>query len=205
MDKNTYDLFELEQGVPTDAYELAEGVKDGFLVPPRVAQVDMRFPGQGIDYDLLSAEEQAQWEELDWGDDGEPDRFPDKVNAAAINNWLFNQDTVDKVLKYLMEHGHRVEGGDRLAKTIIFARNHQHAAFIEERFNANYRKYAGHFARVIDNTIKHAQNLIEEFEQQDKAPHIAISVDMLDTGIDVPAVANLVFLNRSFPRSNSGR
>ncbi|CAK8722597.1 hypothetical protein GMJAKD_11815 [Candidatus Electrothrix aarhusensis] len=200
VDKNTYDLFELEQGVPTDAYELAEGVRDGFLVPPRVAQVDMRFPGQGIDYDLLSAEEQAQWEELDWGDDGEPDRFPDKVNAAAINNWLFNQDTVDKVLKYLMEHGHRVEGRDQLAKTIIFARNHQHAAFIEERFNFNYPKYAGHFARVIDNTIKHAQSLIEAFEQQDKAPHIAISVDMLDTGIDVPAVANLVFFKPVFSR-----
>ncbi|CAK8717053.1 type I site-specific deoxyribonuclease [Candidatus Electrothrix laxa] len=200
VDKNTYDLFELEPGVPTDAYELAEGVKDGFLVPPRVAQVDMRFPGQGIDYDLLSVEEQAQWEELDWGDDGEPDRFPDKVNAAAINNWLFNQDTVDKVLKYLMEHGHRVEGKDRLAKTIIFARNHQHAAFIEERFNSNYRKYAGHFARVIDNTIKHAQSLIEEFELQDKAPHLAISVDMLDTGIDVPEVANLVFFKPVFSR-----
>ncbi|WLE95521.1 MAG: DEAD/DEAH box helicase family protein [Candidatus Electrothrix communis] len=200
VDKNTYDLFELEPGVPTDAYELAEGVKDGFLVPPRVAQVDMRFPGQGIDYDLLSAEEQAQWEELDWGDDGEPDRFPDKVNAAAINNWLFNQDTVDKVLKYLMEHGHRVEGGDRLAKTIIFARNHEHALFIEERFNRHYPQYAGHFGRVIDNYVKHAQSLIEDFGQQDKAPHIAISVDMLDTGIDVPAVANLVFFKPVFSK-----
>ncbi len=203
-----YDLFELEQDVPTDAYELEEAVKDGFLVPPRVAQVDMRFPRQGIDYEELSKEEQAQWEGLDWGDDRggdgrsaeDPDRFPDKVNAGAINSWLFNQDTVDKVLQHLMEHGHRVEGGDQLAKTIIFARNHQHAAFIEQRFNAHYPKYAGQFARVIDNTIKHAQDLIDEFELQDQAPHIAISVDMLDTGIDVPAVANLVFFKPVFSK-----
>ncbi|MCI5212074.1 MAG: restriction endonuclease subunit R, partial [Candidatus Electrothrix sp. ATG2] len=204
VDKNTYDLFELEPGVPTDAYELEEGVKDGFLVPPRVAQVDMRFPRQGIDYDSLSDEEKAQWEGLDWGDgrgdNEDPDRFPDKVNAAAINSWLFNQDTVDKVLRHLMEHGHTVEGGDRLAKTIIFARNHEHAVFIEQRFNANYQKYAGHFARVIDNYDKHAQSLIEEFEQPDKAPHIAISVDMLDTGIDVPEVANLVFFKPVFSK-----
>jgi type I restriction enzyme R subunit len=200
VDKNTYDLFELQQGMPTDAYELDQAVRDGFLVPPRVAQVDMRFPGQGIDYDELSKEEQAQWENLDWGDDENPDRFPDKINAGAINSWLFNQDTVDKVLCHLMEQGHQVEGGDRLAKTIIFARNHQHAAFIEERFNAHYPKYAGQFARVIDNTIKHAQDLIDDFELQDKAPHIAISVDMLDTGIDVPAVANLVFFKPVFSR-----
>ncbi len=160
----------------------------------------MRFPREGINYDSLSDEEKNQWENLDWGDETAPDSFPDKANAAAVNNWLFNRDTVDKMLKYLTEHGHRVEGRDRMAKTIIFARNHKHAAFIEERFNLNAPKYAGQFARVIDNTIKHAQTLIEDFEQQDKMPHIAISVDMLDTGIDVPEVANLVFFKPVFSK-----
>jgi type I restriction enzyme R subunit len=92
-----------------------------------------------------------------------------------------------------MEHGHKVEGGDRLAKTIIFARNHEHAKFIEERFNHHYPHHAGHFARIIDHYAKYPQSLIDDFSQKDKAPHIAISVDMLDTGIDVPEVANLVF------------
>jgi type I restriction enzyme R subunit len=193
VDRNTYDLFELEAGVPTDAYELEEAVRDGFLVPPRVQQVDLKFPREGIDYDSLSDEEKAQWETLDWGDDVDPDALPDKVNAAAINSWLFNKDTVDKVLQHLMEHGHRVDGGDRLAKTIVFARNHDHALFIEERFNHHYPKYAGHFARVIDNYAKYPQSLIDDFSQKAKLPHIAISVDMLDTGIDVPEVANLVF------------
>jgi type I restriction enzyme R subunit len=193
VDKNTYDLFDLEQGVPTDAYELEQAVADGFLVPPRVQQVDLKFPREGIDYDKLTDEEKTQWESLDWGDDVEPGELPDRVNAAAINSWLFNKDTVDKVLQHLMEHGHKVEGGDRLAKTIVFARNHDHATFIEQRFNHHYPHYAGHFARIIDNYAKYPQSLIDDFSRKDKAPHLAISVDMLDTGIDVPEVANLVF------------
>lgn len=193
IDKNTYDLFDLEPGVPTDAYELETAVADGFLVPPRVEQVDLRFPREGIDYDTLSDDEKAQWESLDWGDDADSNTLPDRINAAAVNSWLFNKDTVDKVLKYLMENGHKVEGGDRLAKTIIFARNHDHALFIEERFNHHYPHHAGHFARIIDNYATYPQSLIDDFSIKDKAPHIAISVDMLDTGIDVPEVANLVF------------
>lgn len=193
VDKNTYDLFDLEPGVPTDAYELERAVQDGYLVPPRVQQVDLKFPRQGIDYDTLSEEEKAQWESLDWGDDVEPGTLPERVNAAAINSWLFNKDTVDKVLQHLMLHGHKVAGGDRLAKTIIFARNHEHAQFIEERFNHHYPHHAGHFARVIDNYARYAQSLIDDFSQKEKSPHIAISVDMLDTGIDVPEVANLLF------------
>ena len=193
VDRNTYALFDLEPGVPTDAYELETAVADGFLVPPRVQQVDLRFPREGIDYDALSEEEKEQWESLDWGDDVDPDALPDRVNASAINNWLFNEDTVDKALRHLMEHGHTVDGGDRLAKTILFARNHEHAEFVEKRFNRHYPQHAGHFARVIDHYATYAQSLIDDFSQKNKAPHLAISVDMLDTGIDVPEVANLVF------------
>lgn len=191
--RDTYRLFDLEPGVPTDAYELETAVADGFLVPPRVQQVNLKFPREGIDYDSLSDEEKEQWESLDWGDDVDETGLPHRVDAAAINNWLFNEDTVDKVLQHLMEHGHKVEGGDRLAKTIVFARNHDHATFIEKRFNHHYPHHAGHFARVIDHYATYAQSLIDDFSQKDKAPHVAISVDMLDTGIDVPEVANLVF------------
>ena len=193
VDRNTYELFELEPGVPTDAYELETAVADGFLVPPRVQQVDLQFPREGIDYDQLSDEEKAQWESIDWGDEADERGLPTRVNAGAVNSWLFNRDTVDRVLQHLMEHGHKVAGGDRLAKTIIFARNHDHAVFIESRFNHHYPHHKGHFARVIDHQAKFAQSLIDDFSQQDKEPHIAISVDMLDTGIDVPEVANLVF------------
>ena len=121
--------------MPTDAYELQTAVDDGFLVPPRVQQVDLKYPRDGIKYDELSDDEKEQWENLDWGDNVDEYGLPTQVNATAINNWLFNKDTADKVLQHLMEHGHKVDGGDRLAKTIIFARNHEHAVFIEKQFN----------------------------------------------------------------------
>lgn len=193
VDRNTYQLFGLQPGVPTDAYELETAVKDGFLVPPKAIQVNLKFPGRGIVYDDLSEEEKEEWESTDWGDDSPTPAVPARVEPQAINSWLFNANTIDLALQYLMEHGHKVEGGDRLAKTIIFARNHDHAVEIERRFNHHYPQHAGKFARLIDNQVTYALTLIDDFSIKDKEPHVAISVDMLDTGIDVPEVANLVF------------
>jgi len=190
IDRDTYSLFELERGVPTDAYDLDDAVADGYLVPPRVLSVPLKFQREGITYDQLSDEEKSDWDALEWSDDGE---VPDRVEADALNKWLFNQDTVDKVLEYLMTHGIKVAGGDRLGKTIIFAKNSRHAQFISQRFDANYPHYKGEFARLIDYSITYAQSLIDDFSETEKAPHIAVSVDMLDTGIDVPDVVNLVF------------
>jgi len=190
VDRNTYRLFDLENGVPTDAYSLEEAVRDGYLVPPQAVSVPLRFQREGITYDELSEEEKDQWDTLEWDDEG---TVPDRVEAQAVNRWLFNKDTVDKVLAHLMTRGLTVAGGDRLGKTIIFAKNQQHADFIAERFNVNYPHYRGEFARVITFKTEYAQNLIDNFSNKEKAPHIAISVDMLDTGIDVPEVGNLVF------------
>lgn len=190
VDRNTYNLFDLENGVPTDEYSLDDAIKDGMLVPPVTFALNLQFPREGIHYNDLSEEEKEQWDELDWDEEGE---IPDRVNAEAVNRWLFNEDTVDKVLEWLMTNGHKVAGGDRLGKTIIFAKNHAHAEFIVQRFNKHYPHYAGHFARVIDFKVEYAQSLIDAFSVAEKAPHIAISVDMLDTGIDVPEVVNLLF------------
>ena len=189
IDKNTYSLFELEDGVPTDAYDLPQAVRDGFLVPPRAIDVPLKFPRDGIRYDDLSEADKEAWDEADWGEDGPPE----EVGASAINDWLFNKNTIDQMLKQLMEDGLKVAGGDRLGKTIIFAKNHKHAEFIVERFDANYPALKGKFCQLIDNQVKYAHALIDEFEVPDKAPHIAVSVDMLDTGIDIPDILNLVF------------
>ncbi len=150
----------------------------------------LKFQREGIRYDDLSEDEKDQWDALEWNEEGE---IPDRVGAEAVNKWLFNKDTVDKVLAHLMTRGAKVAGGDRLGKTIIFAKNHDHAEFIAERFNKNYPHFRGEFARVIDFKVEYAQSLIDNFSNPDKAPHIAISVDMLDTGIDIPEVVNLVF------------
>ncbi len=196
VDKNTYDLFDLETGVPTDAYSLDDAIKDGYLVPPRAVSVPLQFVREGIRYNELSDDEKGQWDELDWGEDDEglPLEPPDKVEAAQLNKWLFNTDTVDRALAHLMTEGVKVAGGDRLGKTIVFAKNQKHADFIKERFDANFPSLnAGNFARVITHQVKYGQSLIDDFSNESKAPHIAISVDMLDTGIDVPEVVNLVY------------
>lgn len=190
VDRNTYGLFDLENGVPTDTYPLEEAIKDRFLVAPRAVSVPLKFQREGIKYDELSDAEKEQWDETEWNDDG---TTPTEVEAEAVNKWLFNEDTVDKVLEHLMTHGVKVAGGDRLGKTILFAKNQAHAEFIAERFDKNYAHHKGEFARVITFKTEYAQSLIDAFSIREKAPHIAISVDMLDTGIDVPEVVNLVF------------
>ena len=189
IDHNTYSLFELEKGVPTDYYELDAAVKDGYLVPPKSVSVPLKFQRDGIRYADLSEEEKDRWDAIEWSEDGQ---VPERIEPEAVNKWLFNKDTVDKVLQHLMTSGLTVSGGDQLGKTIIFAKNHNHAQFIAERFHANYPHHKGAFARVIDFQTEYAQNLIDSFGNPSKPPQIAISVDMLDTGIDIPDVVNLV-------------
>nr|WP_287376590.1 DEAD/DEAH box helicase family protein [Candidatus Microthrix sp.] len=196
VDKNTYDLFNLETGVPTDAYSLDDAIADGYLVPPRAVSAATKFLREGVRYDDLPQEDRDAWDDFDWGEDedGNPLDPPDEVGASELNKFLFNTDTVDKVLEQLMTEGIRVAGGDRLGKTIIFAKNQRHADFIYERFIANYPHLDnGNFARVITHSVKYSDKLIDDFKIKEKSPHIAISVDMMDTGIDVPECVNLVF------------
>lgn len=190
VDRNTYSMFDIEDDVPTFAYELDEAIEAGYLVPPRVVPVPLKFPYEGIRYDDLPEAEKEQWDELEWDEEGE---IPDAVDPAVVNSWLFNTDTVNKALEVLMTRGHKVAGGDRLGKTIIFAKNSHHANFIAAQFDKNYPHLKGHFARVITYQETYAQSLIDAFGRPADDPHIAVSVDMLDTGIDVPDVVNLVF------------
>ena len=193
---DTYGLFGIEDNNPTFAYELDKAVAQGFLVPPKAMSVPLKFVREGIRYKDLSEEEQEQYEEK-FGDPTE-NEAPEEISSAAINSWLFNTHTVDQVLNHLMTNGIKVEGGDKLGKTIIFAKSHDHAIFIEERFTKNYPEYAGKFLRVIDNYETKAQDLLDVFvdEYEENDPQIAVSVDMMDTGVDAPRVVNLVFFKQ---------
>lgn len=192
IDKNTYEIFELESGVPTYGYELAQAVKDGFLVDFISVETKLKFIEQGIVYDELSDEEKEEYEEkfID-----ENDELPDRIMSSALNEWVFNTDTIRQVLHILMTEGIKIDYGQKIGKTIIFAKNHRHAEKIYEIFNKEYPHLPG-FAKVIDNKINYAQSLIDEFSNPKKLPQIAISVDMLDTGIDVPECLNLVFFKK---------
>ncbi|RBQ16231.1 restriction endonuclease subunit R [Spongiactinospora rosea] len=189
IDRNTYRVFNLEEGNPTDAYDLDQAKEDGFLVGPFTINVPLKFPQRGLRYDDLSDEEKARWDELDWDED---DGAPTEVAADEVNRFLFNDDTIDKMLQTVMTYGYRVDGGDRLGKTIVFARNQRHAEFIVDRFNMLYPEHGGEFARVISHQTRGAEQLIDEFRRKDSALRMAVSVDMLDTGIDIPEIVNLV-------------
>lgn len=198
VNRDTYQIFDLEQGNPTFAYELDDAIQDGHLVPPIGLDIPFKFLRSGIQYNDLSPDEQTQYEET--FADTETGEIPDEINAAALNRWLFNINTIDQALEILMERGIKVDSGDRLGKTIIFARSHEHADIIERRFNHNYPHYNGKFARIIDHYDKFAQSTLDDFSEADKQPTIAISVDMLDTGVDVPEVVNLMFFKPIYSR-----
>ena len=188
IDKNTYGIFELERGVPTFAYELKKAVDEGYLVDYSTLEYKTKIMEKGIHYNELSEEEKEAFEEtFEMGED---------IDSSAINEWLFNKDTIDKVLKELMEKGLKIEGGDKLGKTIIFAKNRLHAQAIVDRFHVLFPEYGEAFVKQIDYSIKYSDTLIDDFSMKDKFPQIAVSVDMLDTGIDIPEILNLVFFKK---------
>ena len=192
IDKNTYEVFELESGVPTYGYELAQAVKDGYLVDFLSVETTLKFIQQGIVYDELSDEDKQHYEDTFEDENGE---LPESIASSALNEWIFNEDTIREVLHVLMTHGLKIDYGNKLGKTIIFAKNHTHAEKILEVFGKEYPHLVG-WAKVIDNYMTYAQSAIDEFSEPNKLPQIAISVDMLDTGIDVPEVLNLVFFKK---------
>ncbi len=193
VDRNTYDFFEMEHGVPTYAYDYETAVdQDHVLVPYYNYEVKTKFLEEGIIYEELSDEDKERYED----DFIEDDVLPEVIPSEKLNKFVFNETTVDIVLQDLMERGIQVAGGDRLGKTIIFAQNKRHAEFILERFNKLYPQYHGTFAQRVVCDDAYAQTIIDDFKQPEKEPHIAVSVDMMDTGIDVPHAVNLVFFKK---------
>ncbi|PLX01428.1 MAG: restriction endonuclease, partial [Marinilabiliales bacterium] len=197
-DHDTYDLFDEEFQVPTYNYDLDDAISDEFLKPYNGRVIDLDFMSRGVKYEELSDVDKIKYEETFRDEAG---NMPMEINATALNEWLFNANTIDKVLHYLMNEGVKVGGGDKIGKTIIFARSHTHAVYIEERFNKQYPQFGNKFLRIIDNYEKYAQDLIDDFSLVNKKPQIAVSVDMLDTGIDIPEIVNLVLFKPVYSKS----
>ena len=192
IDKNTYSIFNLPDGYPTYGYELAEAVNDGFLIDFMSVETHLKFLDEGIHYDDLSDDDKEAYENTFADEEG---RMPESILPSALNEKIFNKDTIREVLNILMQEGIKVDYGQKIGKTIIFAKNHRHAEKIYEVFGEEYPYLKG-YAEVIDNYTNYAQSLIDDFSEPKKLPQIAISVDMLDTGIDVPEVVNLVFFKK---------
>lgn len=192
IDKNTYSVFDMENGVPTYAYEYNKAVEDGYLVDYTSIEFKTKIMEDGIKYDELSDEEKEEYENT-FNDD---ESIGDEIGNNAVNEWLFNSDTIDLVLNKLMTEGLKIEGEEKIGKTIIFAKNTKHARAIVERFNKLYPKYGGNFVKAVDYSINYVDSIIDDFSDKNKLPQIVVSVDMLDTGIDIPEILNLVFFKK---------
>lgn len=194
VDTNTYAFFDIQNNIPTYAYDYETAVeKDKVLVPYYAIETKTKFMEDGILYEHLSQADKKRFEE-DFSDiEGE---IPDCVPSQKLNKFVFNEDTVDTVITDLMEKGIKIKGGDSIGKTIIFAQNSEHAKYIVSRFDVLYPKKKGEFARRIVCEDSYSDNLLKSFKRADEMPQIAVSVDMMDTGIDVPEVVNLVFFKK---------
>ena len=194
VDHNTYAFFDLETGYPTYAYDYETAVnQDHYLVPYYNYEVKTKFLDKGVTYDELSEEDQQRLED-DFEEEGM--ETPDYIPSVDLNTFLFNEDTVNMVLQDLMERGIKIEGGDKIGKTIIFAQNKNHAEFILKCFNKLYPRYHGSFAQRVICEDSHSQSVIKAFKDPEKEPQIVVSVDMMDTGIDAPECVNLVFFKQ---------
>lgn len=193
VDRNTYDFFEVEHNVPTYAYDYETAVHmDHVLVPFYNYEVKTKFLEDGITYEELSDFDKERFED----DFAEDDYIPEYIPPAELNKFVFNEANVDMVLQDLMERGIKIEGGNKIGKSIIFAQNKKHAEFIIQRFNKLYPYLKGKFAQRVICDDAYAQQTIRDFKQPEKEPFIAVSVDMMDTGIDVPECVNLVFFKK---------
>lgn len=212
--KSTYDVFQIPAGEPDYAYELEEAIHDGYLVGFQVLDRTTDLIRRGIRYDDLTAEDKKKVEEAfydDTDDDAQADLDDlgdDESSGVAgmslastnikINgvSRVINKGTINTMLGDLMKNGLKTDAGDKIGKTFIFAKSHKEAEVIVERFQSMYGHLGADFCKLIDSQIGDSQRLIEAFSERGKMPQIAVSVDMLDTGIDVPDALNLVFFKQ---------
>jgi type I restriction enzyme R subunit len=197
IERSTYSTFDLEEGLPTFHYEMEEAVRDHYLVGYTVLDRTTKFLKQGVKYSDLSKEEKEEYEKTFLTPEGE---LPTELSGADFFKKIYNDNTVDLVLQTLMNEGLKVNSGDLIGKTIIFAFNHVHAELIVKRFEKLYPELGPEYCKLVDNYVTYAQNIIDTFSVRDKLPQIAVSVDMLDTGIDVPDILNLVFFKRIYSK-----
>ena len=187
--RNTFNLFGCEGQLPTANYDLEQAVQERWLVPFEVFEHTTQFLREGIRLDILTKQQIQELE--DQGED--PSQYD--FSSEQIDKIIYNKDTNRAILRNLMEDGLRDATGQVPGKSIIFARNHPHAILMRQLFDEMYPQYGGRFCQVIDNYDPRAEQLIDDFKGDGTNDDltIAISVDMLDTGIDIPEILNLVF------------
>lgn len=197
IDRSTYDILDLNVNEPTFEVKFEEAVNLEYLVSYRAFDKTSNILKNGVKYADLSDEEKAEYEELFTKPDGS---IPEEIDGSKFRNNLFNEDTIKKMFSDLLENGLRVDNGNKIGKTLIFAVDHNHAVKIVETFKRAYPEFGDEFCQVIDNKISKNKTRQENFEKKDSNPQIVVSVDMMDTGVDIPEIVNLVFYKRVLSR-----
>ena len=192
VDANTYRIFGCEAGIPNFDYSLEDAIRDKYLVGYHAINRSSKLLTEGIDYNSLTEEEKAQLEEYMEDEPPTPDFT---ISNSELFTYLFNKDTCQRVLEELMQWGYRVDNGETMGKTIIFAYNHKHAQMIVDCFHDLYPEYSANTCQLVDYSVNYGDDLVIKFEE-DPEFRIAVSVDMLDTGVDIPEVLNLVFFKK---------
>ncbi len=189
--RNTFDLFGCENGDPTFNFDLADAIahEPRYLNPFRVKTFTTEFLREGIKYKDLTDEQRAQLEE----DLGEEEARKAEYKGKDIGKKIFSESTDCQILENLMENGIKDASNTLVGKTIIFAQNQEHAEHLETMFVKLYPQYGTAVCKVIHNKVDRPEARIDDFKNPDNQFRIAISVDMMDTGSDVPEVVNLVF------------
>lgn len=191
ISRNTFDLFGCPDQDPTFEFSLDDAINNQppFLVPFKVIDHTTEFLREGITYDQLSEEQKRQLEQ----DLGEEKAQQTTIQGKDVGRRIYSKDTDREILRNLMENGIKDAEGMLVGKTIVFAQNQKHAEQLASLFDELYPQYGQKVCKLIHNKVKRASALIDEFKKAGNEFRIAISVDMLDTGIDVPEVVNLVF------------
>ncbi len=192
VEANTYRIFDCEAGIPTYDYSLEQAIQDKYLVGYHVINRTSKLIQDGVEYGRLSDDEKEQLADYMKGKVPTPDF---KISGGEIFTILYNEFTCNRVLEELMLWGLKVENGETLGKTIIFAYNHLHAQMIVDCFHALYPDYDPNTCQLVDYSVNYGEDLVIKFEE-DPVFRIAVSVDMLDTGVDIPEVLNLVFFKK---------
>ena len=195
--QSTYDFFQMKNNMPTDVYEYEEAVyTDHVLVPFCPIETATKITEEGLNPEDMDENERAYYED-EFTEEGET---PERIPPEKINRYIFNKDTADRMLSDLMNHGIRHKNENHVGKTIIFAQTKKHAQFLMTRFDTLYPEYKGQFCKLVICDEPYADKNLQDFKKPDDMPFLAITVDMLETGIDVPEIVNLVFAKKVYSR-----
>ncbi len=182
------------------SYPHEQAISDGYVAPMRAFSLRLASFTQGLSLSDMTDSEQQAYRQL-FRTRGL--RVPEYIPPEEMFRKYYNEDTVRLMFETLKKEG--ITDGELPAKTIIFTNDHAHSEILYEIWGKLYPSAPPHFCRVIDLTTNYAESLLTEFAADERPPQIALSHDLMNDGIDIPSVKNLVFFTKAASRAKFWR